>query len=466
MQISFKNNSTKNNNSLTVEKYNQLIANTINQTPNYWVHGSIIQINIRGKVAYLNIGQFTENNTTPIAVLPVFMWVNEYYHFNEKFSQVVKPFQLTKDLKINVLVKPNFYVPWGKFQPKILDIDSNFTISELIETRSKTIQTLKAEGIFDNNKKQLFRLPLKIGVISSPNSAAYNDFITTLQQSHFKFQIFFYSSKMQGIQTESNVCQAITTLEQLKLDVICIIRGGGSKSDLVYFDSEKIARTILMSSIPILTGIGHQIDESIADLVAYQNRITPTDCASFLIQKMESFKQSVDRAFNKITDQPLQIHQRHFEKLHRTLLQYQATIKNRSTQEFFLQKQMINHIKNYSDYLLNSQQAYHINYIKGLKRGPTKILTQHQFIFTNYITILKSHWRNTLKQAKSKIDFQLKNIAQQHPKELLKKGFALIKSNNNKYLSFQNIKVGQNITIEMQTGSFDSKIISKKGNND
>jgi exodeoxyribonuclease VII large subunit len=156
-------------------------------------------------------------------------------------------------------------------------------LGELSLTRRKILEKLQKEGLLDKNKKlALAEVPLRIGLITAPGSAAFKDFTTVLLQSGFSFQILLASARMQGAATESTVTEAFAALAKHSLDCICLVRGGGAKTDLVFFDSENICRAIAACPVPVLTGIGHEIDRSRADVVAHADLITPRDCAKYL----------------------------------------------------------------------------------------------------------------------------------------------------------------------------------------
>lgn len=275
----------------SITQYNTAIQNRLQVLPKVWVKGVITQLNVRGRLAYITLGEFEADNPNPKAVLQVTLWASDFHAYNRRFSQLALPFELRAELKVSVLLEAFFYVPWGRFQPRILSIDENFTQGELGETRRRTLERLKAEGLLDRNRALPFPpVPLKVGLITAPFSAAYQDFTTLLLDSGFSFEILFCAARMQGNETEKTVVAALKTLQAFPLDVICVIRGGGSRTDLVYFDSEAICRAIAASRIPVLTGIGHEIDRSLADIVAFENRMTPTDCAKFLETKaLEAF---------------------------------------------------------------------------------------------------------------------------------------------------------------------------------
>lgn len=267
----------------SISQYSKSVERKMREFPRIWVKGVITQLNVRGRIAYISIGEFEEGDARPKAVLDTTIWTSQLEVFNLRFASLPQPLALRVELKVAFLLESNFYVPTGRFQPRILDVDEKFTLGELALTRQKILERLVKEGLLQLNKSRfLADPPLRVGLITAPGSAAFRDFTTILVGSGYSFQIAFAGARMQGEATEPTVLHAIKVLSRLPLDVICIVRGGGSKTDLVYFDSEAICRAIAQCRIPVLTGIGHEIDNSLADLVAHADKITPTDCAKFL----------------------------------------------------------------------------------------------------------------------------------------------------------------------------------------
>jgi exodeoxyribonuclease VII large subunit len=191
-------------------------------------------------------------------------------------------------LRIKVLIEADYYIPQGKFQGKIIDIDESFTVGEIAITRTKIWERLVSENLSRLNAQlPMPLLPLNIGLVTSESSAAYKDFVSTIKASGFAFSIKTIPAKMQGQNTEADIIEALGKLRECEdLDVVCIIRGGGAKTDLVFFDSYALCRAAALFPLPVLTGIGHEIDESLLDRVAHTRLITPTDCARFLVERV------------------------------------------------------------------------------------------------------------------------------------------------------------------------------------
>ncbi len=271
-----------------VSKYLTSIRNLLQtKVPAVWVNGVITQISERGRMVYLSIAEFAEGDVKPLATLPLYIFGSDFSKMSAKLKNLPAPFALKEQIKVNLLVESDFYVPYGKFQGRVLDIDPAYTIGELALTRRAILERLEKEGLLRKNAAlPLAEVPLRVGLITGEGTAAFQDFCTTLASSGFAFEVIPAFARMQGNETENTILEALGILRTRDVDVVCIVRGGGSKTDLNYFDSEALCRAAALFPVPVLTGIGHEIDKSLLDFVAWESRITPTDCAKFLIERV------------------------------------------------------------------------------------------------------------------------------------------------------------------------------------
>ena len=260
-----------------------------NQIPQVWVYGTIASLQEKGKMVYINLAEYEDDSVLPKASLGTVMYAYQYGALCRRLSELPKPFQIEKDMKVKVLLEAEFYIPYGKFQCKILDMDTAFTMGEIAVTRMRIWERLVKENLHRiNGELPIPLLPLSVGLITSESSAAYNDFVSTIKASGYAFNITTIPAKMQGQNTENDIIEAFGKLREYKdLDIVCIIRGGGAKTELVFFDSYALCRAAALFPLPVITGIGHEIDESLLDRVAHTHLITPTDCAKFLIERVD-----------------------------------------------------------------------------------------------------------------------------------------------------------------------------------
>lgn len=254
-----------------------------------WVWGEISGLSVKNRHTYFTLVELEEGSTTKRAQLNVNLWAGDMMKIRPIIAKV--GLELTNGIKVRIYGNLNFYGPFGKLSLIMRGIDPRFTLGEIALQRDELIRRLKASGDYDRNRElELSPVPLRLGVVTSGSSAAWADFRNQIESSGLGFRLELADVVVQGDLAVNAVARAIGRFSRrADLDAIVVIRGGGSKTDLSTFDSELIARTIADSSLPVLTGIGHEIDLSVADEVAFAQHKTPTACAVALIDRVNSF---------------------------------------------------------------------------------------------------------------------------------------------------------------------------------
>ena len=183
-----------------VSKYLSAVKKMItSQIPPIWVNGVITQITERGRMVYMSLAEFPENDVKPVAKIDLYMYAGEYAQMRARLAELPMPFVLKEQLKVNLFIEADFYIGSGKFQCHVKNIDPNFTIGELAKTKQAILQRLEKEGLLNRNKMLPFAaLPLKVGLITGETTAAFKDFTTTLAHSGFSFEVIPGYAKMQG----------------------------------------------------------------------------------------------------------------------------------------------------------------------------------------------------------------------------------------------------------------------------
>jgi exodeoxyribonuclease VII large subunit len=207
-------------------------------------------------------------------------------------------------------------------------IDPRYTLGEMAMQRDDVVRRLVASGLYDANRRRAMPpVPLRIGLVTSVNSAAWHDFMHQLKASGHGFGVRVIDVRVQGDLAEEMLTRAIRNLgERTDIDVLVVIRGGGSRTELAMFDSESIATAIATSGVPVLTGLGHEIDRSVADEVAHTALKTPTACAVALIDAVQTFATRAETAWSEISARS----GRHIERSNRGLLETARRIEQRT----------------------------------------------------------------------------------------------------------------------------------------
>lgn len=306
---------------LSLLELNTMVQNVIEQTmrQQYWVEAELAEANERRGHMYMDLVQ-KSSNATPIARASAKCWASTWGPVRMHFERVTGQ-RLSVGMKVLLLVYPQFHPAYG-FSWIVTDIDPTFTLGDMARQRMEIIQQLKDEGVF-NLQKEL-SLPMfcqRIAVISSNTAAGYGDFSKHLQENNygFKFHAELFPAIMQGEQVENSVIAALDAIyERMSsppegteglFDCVVIIRGGGGTVDMSGFDTLMLAENVANFPIPIITGIGHDRDESILDMVSHTRVKTPTAAADVLIANLVDAYENI----NELTERMGFAVRRHLE---------------------------------------------------------------------------------------------------------------------------------------------------------
>lgn len=282
------------------ELINAINAVLTRQFRDVWVYGEV------GKVSLPSSGHvyfdLVEDNDGEKHVISVKLWRGVRQRLMPKMQQ--HDMDIVSGIKVRIRGTPDVYGASGQFGFKMSDIDPRFTLGDLAAQRDEIIAKLKLEGLYDRNRHLALPLvPLSIGVVTSKGSAAHADFLKTLEESNIGFTVTLCDVRVQGDGSAEQVAAAITLLgSQPLVDVVAVIRGGGSRTDLATFDNEIVARAVATCKAPVFTGIGHDVDKSIADEVAFSWNKTPTACAVAIVERVNEFVRQVDSAAQRIAN--------------------------------------------------------------------------------------------------------------------------------------------------------------------
>jgi len=275
----------------------------------YWVVAEISEIkeNYNGH-CYLELVEKHPDEISIRSRVKAVIWSSRY-RFIKSFFEDSAGESLRDGLKILVRAKIDYHEIYG-LSLVITDIDPAFTIGEMALKRQQILKKLEDEGVLTMNKDLDFPVvPQRIAVISSANAAGYTDFMKHLKENSFGYVFYtaLFETPMQGRETESGLIKALDRIAfQLdKFDLAIIIRGGGSQTDLSWFDNYNIAYYITQFPLPVITGIGHEKDLSVTDIVAHRSLKTPTAVADFLIDCMYNAENHLVDLSNEITDRSM-----------------------------------------------------------------------------------------------------------------------------------------------------------------
>lgn len=384
-----------------------------------WIRAEISELRENsGGHCYLELVEKDDASDALLAKTKATIWASTYRMLKPYFESSTGQ-SLRAGLNVLVSVTVEFHGVYG-FSLNIRDIDPTFTIGEMAARRLKIIRQLEEDGIVDMNKELPFpELPQRLAIISSSTAAGYGDFCDQLKNdsSHFAFYPKLFSAVMQGDQAETSI---ITSLEKIYehielFDVVVIIRGGGAITDLACFDSYELALNCAQFPLPIVSGIGHQRDISILDIVANSSVKTPTAAAELLISVMQDAE---NRMSNVVSD-----------------IQHLVKSKVDVETRFIDQAQM------------------------RIKQTLRSWVLQKGYLLDRQRNRLQSSIRMQLLKQNNKLSLLEKNIETHSPQFLLKHGYTITTLNGKRITSAKQIKSGDQIRTYVGDGDFESKII-------
>jgi exodeoxyribonuclease VII large subunit len=261
---------------------------------------------VRGEIADLSraaSGHVYFTLTGEGACIAVTLFASERVVVNQVLRRAGGAVRMTDGTEVRIRARLSWFARRGSVQLRMLSIDPAYTLGRLAEARERLVRALEVDGLLRRQATLVIPdVPLRVGLVTSEGSAAAADFVETLTVSGYAFRVFLADARVQGVDAEGSVCAALRALVERpdRPDVICIVRGGGARTDLAAFDGESVARAIAACVVPVLTGIGHEVDTSVADLVAHTAHKTPTACAGALVERVRAHLTATTLAWDRV----------------------------------------------------------------------------------------------------------------------------------------------------------------------
>ena len=291
---------------LTLVELNGLVRDAIeNALPEeYWVEAELSECREHGGHCYMELIEKDERSATPVARASAKCWRQTWVMVKPYFERTTGQ-QLRAGMKVLLRVYAQFHEAYG-FSWIVSDIDPTYTLGDMARKRQEIIRQLKEEGVFDLQRElHIPTFAKRIAVISAEHAAGYGDFCRQLEDNDygFKFDVTLFPAIMQGEQVEASVVDALNEIYQhiSDFDVVCILRGGGATADLSGFDTLALAENVAQFPLPIITGIGHERDESILDMISNTRVKTPTAAAALLTDNLLRVLERLDDASQRLS---------------------------------------------------------------------------------------------------------------------------------------------------------------------
>lgn len=420
-----------------------------------WVKGEISEIHEhRNGNCYLELIEkdlFSDNIITKFRAV---IWNTTYKILKPYFEQTTQS-HLKSGINILVLVNVVYSDIYG-ITLNITDIDPAYTLGDMEMRRVEVIQRLTAEGVFDMNKELKFPLvPQRIAVISSETAAGYEDFCNQLNYNEwgFKFSIKLFSAYMQGDMAETSIINAMDQIPLDDFDVLVITRGGGSRSELMCFDSYNLANHVCQFPLPVISAIGHERDISVVDLVANTRVKTPTAAAEFIINRVAQYWEYMQVLYKKVIESAqykLSLDFQSIEQFAKSIFNVRNILQLKKQQLTFLTEKIHWSVQNILK-KQNQQLVTHNLYFQTLSKN---VITKQQKHLDNIVKDLTTYSKTFFKQNNQKIFHFEKIIDAYNPKHVLKKGYSITLKNGKTIKSINNVKDGDKITTVLMDGKF------------
>ena len=383
-----------------------------------WISAEISELKVnRSGHCYLNLVEKGATDGAPRAEARAVIWRSSYATIATKFESATST-QLHSGLRALVRVVVTYHEVYG-FSLQIIDIDPSYTLGDVERRRRETIARLQSDGVWDMNREQALPRPtLRIALISSATAAGYRDFIQELSRTPYRFVTTLFESLMQGDAAEDSIIRALELIaeEEDRFDVVAIIRGGGSTSDLALFDSYRIASHVAQFPLPVITGIGHDKDISVTDMVAHTMCKTPTAVATLLAEMVDTELATIDGYAQQLHD---------------------GVVMRINNERIRLERST-----------------------SDLTRTTAVALNGWSMLLDRAEEGIRHEARNLISREHSRLTAADGIVESSSPKKILSLGFAIVRDSKGATIDLDNIERGDDISIELMSGSIESRVLS------
>jgi len=425
------------------EKIREVISINFNRA--YWVKAEILKLNYHEKSGHC-FPELVEKADQKIkAKAKAVIWAGDFQVISKRFREVTRE-QLKDSMQVLLLARVKYDALYG-LSLQILDIDPSFTLGSMAREKQKAIELLKEEGIFDANRKRTLPLLLKsLAVISVESGKGYHDFVNIIRQYEHQYRVDFrlYSAVLQGENAVPSIIRQLRMIAKnaMAYDAVVLIRGGGDELDLNCYEKYELAREVALFPLPIITGIGHSTNETVTEMVAYNNKITPTDVAYYVVNSFHAFEERIKQARMRIISRSEQV-------LSREKYRFQVDVSRFVKQLSFYRQAHSKQIQLLTFHLKNACSQYLYKNREMLKNAEKGLSNSHK----KYI-----HDRQT------QIGLLSEKIKLLDPAHVLKRGYSISRINGKAITFVDDLKEGQIMTTEVFSGELKSMVqkIKKK----
>lgn len=449
---------------ITLYKLNSMIRNAMKDAfpRTLKIVAEIAEMNVnRTGHCYLNLVEKSEQDDSIKAQARATIWASAYRMIKPYFETTTGR-KLEKGLKVLVSVEVVFHEAFG-FSLNIKDIDPSYTLGEIERRRREILKYLEKEGLLDRNQRIPMPFhPKKIAVISSPTAAGYGDFVNQLDKNPngFSFAHKLFPAIMQGDRATDSIIEAFHKIAEYDgfFDCVVLIRGGGSSTDLACFDTLELALEIVQSPFPVIAGIGHERDITIADTVAHTRVKTPTAAAAYLINKVAEIETFINDREVRFLESVKAIIEDGKDDVRHISAVFAPKVKTLLKQESGKYDVLRNNMRLSVKGFLKDSKSNALHMLDNVDRGVRYKINKNRDKLSDYPKEIARSISHILSNKKMSLEKYLTVISLSNPENLLKKGYSLTYSNGELVKDISSLKKGQDITTVCYGGEIDSLI--------
>ena len=448
-------------NHISLSQLNGLIreALEINFMDEIWLVAEIAEMRIAGAGhCYLDLVEKKEDKI--VARIRANIWKFQYERIATNFFNATGS-NLQKGMKVLFSVSLNFHEQYG-ISLVVKNIDPNYSIGDLERKKKEIIQRLTQEKLLQKNSElDLDLVPKRIAIISSKTAAGYGDFMNQISNNNrgYKFETRLFQSVMQGNGVEDSLINNLSLISIKNYDCIVIIRGGGASLDLAGFDNYNLGKVIANCKLPVLTGIGHERDETIVDIVAHTKLKTPTAVAEFLIGRMQDFEEyyiGLQEALIFFTREKLAQNKIRLKQFsHETKLNTQKILEKNRVNLAEIKSSIPRIAKSY----INTESQKSKKALNRLAILKSNVLNDERTKLLKLDSKIRSYCFQGIEKEKNRVVLLRNTIKLIHPDNVLKRGYAIIIKDGKVLTNKSQMKIGEEVEIKLRDGIKKSKII-------
>ncbi len=380
---------------------------------------------------YMELVQKSKTSNSIIAQARATVWANKFSFISAYFESETDSV-LAAGMNVMLQVTITYHEVYG-LSLNVIGINPTYTIGDMERAKKEIIARLINEGVFDMNKTQSFPAVVQnIAVISSSTAAGYGDFVNHLETNTYGYHIniTLFEAAMQGEQTETSVLDALNRIgeEYENYDAVAIIRGGGSKNDLSWFDNYNIAYMVTQFPLPVISGIGHERDESIVDMVAHTRMKTPTAVANFIIDYNAQFEEQVDSTSSEIFD------------IAKDFLMSSEMYLNNMTMSIMKIRTLLSKHTERCDRIMSEirtglnvrmkEEEMKLNMIGNkLETSPKRLISDQESHLNGIKELISRTTKHRIEKANEKLGFLEHRLTLNDPRTILKRGYSITRIN-------------------------------------